>query len=84
MKDNSEKKYYSLTEDATLKELKTSKKGLSDQEVEHRRQTYGLNELKTEKGVHPIKIFIEQFSSPLIWILLCALIVSVFPLNSSV
>ena len=78
MKDNSETKYYTLTEDAALKELKTSKNGLSNQEVEHRRQTYGLNELKTEKGVHPIRIFIEQFSSPLIWILLVALAVSVF------
>jgi P-type Ca2+ transporter type 2C len=78
MKENSQTKYYTLTEDAALKELKTSKKGLSNHEVEHRRQTYGLNELKAEKGVHPIKIFLEQFSSPLIWILLFALAVSVF------
>ncbi len=78
MEDNSKTKYYTLTEEAVLNELKTSKNGLTNQEVEHRRQTYGLNELKTEKGTHPIKIFIEQFSSPLIWILLFALAVSVF------
>ena len=78
MKENSKTKYYTLTEEATLKELKVSKKGLTNQEAEHRRQTYGLNELKAEKGVHPIRIFIEQFSSPLIWILLFALAVSIF------
>jgi len=70
--------YHALDEENALKVLKTSKKGLSNPEAEHRQQTYGLNELKAEKGTSPIKIFLEQFSSPLIWILLFALVVSIF------
>ena len=69
--------YHALDEENTLKVLKTTKKGLTNHEAEHRRQTYGFNELKAEKTVSPIKIFLEQFASPLIWILLFALIVSI-------
>jgi P-type Ca2+ transporter type 2C len=69
--------YHALDEENTLKVLKTTKKGLTNHEAEHRRQTYGLNELKAGKSISPIKIFLEQFASPLIWILLVALIVSI-------
>jgi P-type Ca2+ transporter type 2C len=70
--------YHALDEENTLKVLKSTKKGLSNPEAEHRQQTYGLNELKTEHTINPIKIFLQQFSSPLIWILLFALVVSIF------
>jgi len=70
--------YHALDEENCLKVLKATKKGLSNAEAEHRQQVYGLNELKTEHTVSPIKIFLEQFSSPLIWILLFALVVSIF------
>ena len=78
MKDNHENKYYSYSDEETIKLLKTSRKGLTKQEAEHRLQVYGLNELKAEKGISPFRIFLEQFSSPLIWILLFALVVSIF------
>jgi P-type Ca2+ transporter type 2C len=78
MKNNHENKYYSYSEEETIKLLKTSRKGLTKQEAEHRLQVYGLNELKAEKGISPFRIFLEQFSSPLIWILLFALLVSLF------
>ncbi|MBT4805001.1 calcium-translocating P-type ATPase, SERCA-type [Candidatus Woesearchaeota archaeon] len=70
--------YHALDEENALKVLKSTKKGLSNSEAEHRQQTYGLNELKTEHKVSPVKIFLEQFASPLIWILLFALVVSIF------
>lgn len=60
-----------------FKELKTSEKGLSKEEATHRLHKYGLNELKEEKKIHPLAIFFDQFKSPLIWILLVALVISI-------
>ena len=70
--------YHILSPDDTLKLLNSSEKGLSSHEAEERLHKYGLNELKAEKGISPWKIFFEQFSSPLIWILIAALIISIF------
>jgi Ca2+-transporting ATPase len=61
-----------------FKELNASEKGLSQEEAAHRLHKYGLNELKKEKRIHPLAIFLDQFKSPLIWILLVALIISIF------
>lgn len=58
--------------------LKASKKGLTTHQAEQRLHKYGFNELETKEGIHPLKIFIQQFASPLIWILLGALAVSIF------
>ena len=71
-------KFYTLKTEKVLGQLNTSEKGLTDHEAEHRQQLYGLNELKAEKKISAFRIFLEQFSSPLIWILLFALVVSIF------
>ena len=71
--------YYLLSEKQALAHLKSSKeKGLSSHEAEQRLHNYGFNELKAKEGIHPLKIFIGQFSSPLVWILLVALAISIF------
>lgn len=59
------------------KKLNSSDKGLSSGEARKRLAKYGPNELKQEKGISPIKIFLEQFNSPLVWILIGALIISI-------
>ena len=59
------------------KDLTSSDKGLSQLEARKRLAKYGPNELKQEKGISPIKIFFEQFNSPLVWILIGALIISI-------
>jgi len=61
-----------------FKELASSEKGLSSSKAEERIHKYGFNELKAEEGVHPLKILLEQFYSPLVWILLAALGISIF------
>jgi P-type Ca2+ transporter type 2C len=71
-------KFYTLKSEKVLGQLNTSGKGLTNHEAEHRQQLYGLNELKAEKKISAFRIFLEQFSSPLIWILLFALVVSLF------
>lgn len=56
----------------TLDELNVKETGLSQEEAEKRLGEYGLNELKKEKGISPIRLFLEQFTDILIIILLIA------------
>jgi Ca2+-transporting ATPase len=59
-----------------LKSFKSSKKGLTTSEAKKRLRRYGLNELKRKKKISPLKIFLRQFNSILIWILIFAVILS--------
>ena len=68
---------YNKKIDDVLKELQTSPQGLTKQEAAYRLHKYGLNELKEEKKIHPLTILFEQFTSPLIWLLLLAIVISV-------
>ena len=61
-----------------FKELKTSEEGLSEKEEGARLKKYGPNEITQAKKISPIKIFIEQFHSFVIYILIAALIISLF------
>ena len=70
--------YFDESKAAVLKKLKTKiKLGLSTSEVSKRYDKYGANELEHKGGVSPIKIFLEQFNSPLVWILVVALVISI-------
>ncbi len=69
---------HSKTIEQVLRELNTSVKGLSQKEADERLQKYGLNEIKEAKKISPWKIFIEQFNSVVIWILIIATIISAF------
>ncbi len=66
------KTWYSETPEATLEELKSTERGLTNQEAKQRQETYGPNELKKEKGTSPLKILIGQFTDILMVILLIA------------
>ncbi len=70
-------KFHTFSVKQSLKELKSSEKGLNSHEAEQRLHNYGFNELKGKEGLHPIRIFFQQFSSPLVWILLVALVISI-------
>ncbi len=53
-------------------------KGLPQESVLERRQKYGLNEIKNKKKINPLIILIRQFKSFIIYILIFALIISLF------
>lgn len=53
-----------------------SEKGLSEKEVKIRQRKFGKNLLPGEKPLSGLKIFLEQFKSPLIYILLIAGIIT--------
>ncbi|MBS3970849.1 MAG: HAD-IC family P-type ATPase [Clostridia bacterium] len=60
-----------------MSELNTQTKGLSSSDVEARKKKYGDNVLPSEPPPSILEIFIRQFKSPLIYILLVAGIVSI-------
>ena len=67
---------YSKKADDVLKELNVAAGGLSSSEAKRRLEQYGLNEIREEKKISPLKIFISQFKSVVIWILIAAVIIS--------
>lgn len=81
MIDTQEKKYYTLSIEETLKRLNSSESGITQTDAESRIKKYGLNELVEKKQITPFEIFINQFKSVLILILLVAAGVSGFILQ---
>jgi P-type Ca2+ transporter type 2C len=69
------KKWHALSVEKTLKELDTSREGLSKDEAEKRLKEYGPNELKMRAGPSLWVIFGRQFLNPLVYIILAAAIV---------
>ena len=65
-----------LTTDEVLNELNTTDKGLTSSEATARLKTYGKNILEEKEKISPIIILLEQFNSPVVWILLGALVIS--------
>ncbi len=59
-----------------LHDLRSSEKGLSTEEVEIRRKTYGFNELPEAKKRHWLGILLKQFKSLMVLILLGAALVA--------
>lgn len=70
--------YHDEAADAVLKTLDTSETGLSSGEAENRLEKYGKNELKEEEKTSAVKLFLSQFKSFLILILIVAALVSAF------
>lgn len=64
--------YYSLTPKQAIKELDSSEKGLSSAEAKKRLKKYGSNELEKGKKDTPLKLFLRQFTDPLILLLIFA------------
>jgi Ca2+-transporting ATPase len=58
--------------------LSTSDKGLADKEAQLRLERYGYNELKEKKKTTSLQLFLNQFKNFLIFILIVAMLVSLF------
>jgi Ca2+-transporting ATPase len=64
--------WHTVAPDAVLTALDTATDGLSASAVDRRLEGTGPNDITTSGGRHPVGIFLEQFSSALVWILLLA------------
>ncbi|HNQ35132.1 MAG TPA: HAD-IC family P-type ATPase [bacterium] len=68
--------WYRMTEKAVIEQLSSAFNGLSAAEAERRISEYGYNQLEMKKEETLFSIFIRQFKSPLIYILLFAALIS--------
>ncbi|MCD6149371.1 cation-transporting P-type ATPase [bacterium] len=68
--------YHSISANEALKILKTSPEGLSDFEARGRLDAIGKNKLPREKRFSYLKLFLSQFNSPLVLIILVAAFLS--------
>ncbi len=70
--------YYLLPEKEVLAKLEVSERGLSKAEADSRLKIYGPNQLREPERISPFFIFLGQFKSPMVWILLVAMLISLF------
>lgn len=68
--------YHSKPLKEIFSELQTSEKGISIEESKTRLEKFGKNQIKKTHKLRPLKIFLEQFNSFLIYILLIAAVIS--------
>ncbi len=68
--------WYSLPIEKIFGKLKTTKIGLTEAEANKRLAQYGPNKLPEEQKLSAVKIFLNQFKSPLVYVLLGAALIS--------
>jgi magnesium-transporting ATPase (P-type) len=69
--------WHALGPGAVLERLDTGADGLDEATVAERRERYGPNELEAEEPKSNLEILLHQFTSPLIYILLVAAVVTI-------
>lgn len=67
--------WHNFSVEKTIKELKTSKNGLTSDEANKRLKQRGLNELPVEKPMSWFFVLLNQFKSPLLFILIIAAVI---------
>ncbi len=68
--------WHALAPAATLAKLGSRVSGLTEAEVQARQAKYGPNSLEVKAGKSPLMVFLAQFASPLVYVLMAAAIVS--------
>src|SRR3989344_1549454 len=71
-----QKEWYLFSAEEVLANLESSRSGLSSVEAARRLQAYGPNAIERQKKVSPLRILLNQFASPLVWVLLAAMLLS--------
>ncbi|HUL39473.1 MAG TPA: HAD-IC family P-type ATPase [Methanomassiliicoccales archaeon] len=72
-----ESKEYCQSPDEVLKELSSSPNGLGPEEARARLSRYGFNELEVKRGISPLALFLSQFKSFIVLVLIVAAFISV-------
>jgi len=73
-----DKSFYLLSPREALNDIKSDEGGLSESEAKNRLDDYGFNEITEKEGSRPIYIFLKQFNSVLIYILIAAAVIGWF------
>ena len=69
--------WHMLKKEEVLEKLNSGAEGLSEQEAAERLKKYGRNAIKEGYSLNPAKIFLKQFNSFIIYVLLAAILISV-------
>ncbi len=70
-----EEQYYNLSAEQVLERRNSSRSGLSTSEARSRLEHHGPNEIERKKRAPAVVLFLKQFLSPLVYILLAAAVV---------
>ncbi|MBZ9686332.1 cation-translocating P-type ATPase [Clostridium estertheticum] len=70
--------FYTQTSEGVMKTLRVTEKGLTDLEINNKREEQGFNELTEGAKKSHLQIFLEQFKDFLVLILIAAAIISAF------
>ena len=76
VEQSKDKAWHNQSAEAVLAQLASTSEGLSSHEAAQRLAANGQNELKEGKRISPLQIFLGQFKSLLIWILIAAGVIS--------
>lgn len=74
---NMDAQWYNSSPEEVFITLGSRREGLTAAEATERLEKYGLNQLEGRKKTSPVKAFFSQFLSPLIYVLLVAVIISI-------
>jgi Ca2+-transporting ATPase len=69
--------WYQMDRAELLESLETSGEGLDSRQAEQRLASYGPNRLQDEEKISRLKVVVHQFTSPLIYLLLIAALITV-------
>lgn len=70
-------KWWNIAAQDIAAELRTDlKEGLNALEVKKRLEEYGFNQLPEQKRISPVKLFLSQFSSLIVWVLVGAAVIA--------
>jgi Mg2+-importing ATPase len=78
VKSDVKSKYWALNTNELWEQLQSSPLGLTETEAEQRLEKYGPNILQARQELTPLKLFLNQFKSPIILILIFATLLSAF------
>ncbi|MDD8031379.1 MAG: calcium-transporting P-type ATPase, PMR1-type [Acidobacteriota bacterium] len=79
MDENQARRFWMLSPEEIASHFGSDlKRGLSSGQVAQNLERYGLNQLQEAKGRSPLSVFLAQFKSFLIWVLIAAAIISGF------
>ena len=76
--DTIKRPFWALSPADSINILETTHRGLSNEEVQQRLKFFGGNIFKKTKRITKLRIFLSQFKSPLIFILIIAAVVTLF------
>lgn len=71
-------RWQSLDAAEALRKLETDPQGLEQEEAQRRLHQHGRNQIGDVDRAHPLKILLHQFTSPLIYVLMAAMVISFF------